>query len=248
MDDVWNNPSMGLVLGYVVDTHPEHNSLDIVLFKDGRQLANVPMAGISMSGESGAIDLPPIERKDGKTNWDRDPLDGDINMMALVGFLETGQAICMGFMSPPTCQMNTTEENRRMRMSRHWSDVYSVTDKDGNTEWKHPSGTVVRIAEEPETDIAIHAYDKNWNIKRNLDRAVGILIKVDSDGQKIKILLKKDGDIEVEAEGKITVKAKGEIKVESEEKITLKAPTITLDGDVNVTGTLTHGGPPCCCC
>lgn len=48
----------GIVVGKVVDVHPEHNSVDVRVMSDRRRLIGVPVVGSGNSGTTGVIDLP----------------------------------------------------------------------------------------------------------------------------------------------------------------------------------------------
>ena len=230
-----------IVLGKVVDVHPEHNSVDIRVFNDRRRLIGVPVVGMGNTGNTGLIDLPVPDLTTGRgedTKWDSDNTDKR-DIMALVAFAD-GSPVCLGFVYPPITQMTFDgEQAKERRLFRHASDVYSSIDKDGNVEVAHPSGTWFGMSERPtKTKLTEKDYDQKWQVKRNLARAVHGVISwwngpekkekarahVTPSGdmmvwlnEKLRLLVGSDGGaataVEMTAGGKITMHANGGIRI-----------------------------------
>lgn len=247
---------MSLELAVVVDTHPDDNSVDAVLVRNGGRLVGAQVAGMGASGRTGSIDLPEVKKTGDK--WDITQRDKDgQDVIAVIGYVGNSP-IVLGFLTPQISQM--TFDDKRMKFSRHQSDVMSMIDGDGNIQLTHPSGAYVRIGETPDSvDLAGKNADKNLKADRNTDKKVHVRIGLADD--KVVVTLTPDGDVRlemkrdlfIEAEGKADIKvtgnvtaeiggnlsasvegttsvnSKGAVNVETDASATVKAQTVTLD-------------------
>lgn len=230
-----------IVLGKVVDVHPEHNSVDIRVLSDRRRLIGVPVVGSGNTGTTGVIDLPVPDLTTGRdedSKWVSGNTDKR-DIMAVVAFVE-GAPVCLGFCFPPITEMTFEgDEAKERRLYRHASDYYSLIDKDGNVEVAHPSGTWFGMSERPsKTRLTEKDYDKQWQVKRNLARAVHGVISWWNGGEKkekarahvtpggdllvwlnekLRLLVGADGGaasaLEMGADGKITMHANGGVRI-----------------------------------
>lgn len=231
----------GIVVGKVVDVHPEHNSVDVRVMSDRRRLIGVPVVGSGNSGTTGVIDLPVPDLTTGRdedSKWKSGNTDKR-DILAVIAFVG-GAPVCLGFIYPPITEMTFEgEEAKERRLYRHASDYYSTLDKDGNVEVAHPSGTWLAMSERPtKTRLTEKDYDEKWQVKRNLQRAVHGVISwwngpekkerarahLTPGGdllvwlqQKLRLFVGADGGaaaaIEMTQAGKITIHANGGIRI-----------------------------------
>lgn len=181
---------MNLRKAIIVDTHPEDNSVDLVLCDDGSRLSGVPVLVHNASARSGGVDLPEVPQKADK--WDITKRDGQ-DMEAYVGYMGAGNPVVIGFAYPQVSQM--TFKDKKRRFNRHQSDVYTTITGNGDVELYHPSGAYVRIAESLDhEDLERKNFDESLVLDRNKDRQVGM--RVSLGGVTIDI---KDGEVNITA-------------------------------------------------
>jgi len=186
--------------GIVVASHPEDHSVDLVMCDDGARLSGVPVMSQSGSARSGSVDMPEMPNSAGEEKWDVTKRHGQ-DMEALVAVMGRGNPIVVGFIYPQISQM--TFEDKKRRFSRHQSDVYHTTDGSGNTEFYHPSGAYVRIAESTgHEDLEKKNFDESLTLDRNKDKKVSI--HVQASGGKSSITIHEDGTVTINASSKIT--------------------------------------------
>lgn len=193
--------TLEMCLARVVDIHPKENSVDVRVLRDNRRFTSVPVVGPSNTGTSGTVDLsiPDLTTgRDEKSKWDSVGTDKR-DTIAVIGFAD-GAPLCFGFIMPPISEMTMPDEiGKERRLSRHASDVYSSTDKDGNSEWCHPSATWVAATETPQKfKLTEKDYDGLWRVKRNVDRALHGIISWWHGGEKkekARLHLKPVGDL-----------------------------------------------------
>src|SRR5574343_844789 len=94
--------------GIVVDTHPEDNSVDLVMLDDGARLVGVKVMAFGASTRTGTIDLPEIPEK--KDKWDITKPTGQ-EVEADVGCIGR-QPYVAGFFFPPKNQMLWKDKKR----------------------------------------------------------------------------------------------------------------------------------------
>lgn len=208
-----------ITLARVTAVHPETGAIDCVCIATRRRFAGVRVVQPGASSNTGRLDLP--EPKLGADSSQTDPALmplGAREVVAVIAFFG-GRALCLGFVPPRTSQMYF-EAGRRI--DRHQSDVYTTIDANGNTEWRHPSGTLVRISESatPE-DLTGQDADGSFAITRNTDRAPGLHVRLANGGQtKFELVATPDGNVTMSVAGTLTV----------------NAPTTNWTGDITVTG------------
>ncbi|WP_454144013.1 hypothetical protein [Methylocaldum sp. MU1018] len=191
----------------------------------GRKFAGVRVVQPGASSNTGRIDLPVPEL--GADSSQTDPAKkpaGTREGLAVIA-LFGGHPVCLGFLPPRRSQMYL-EAGRRI--DRHQSDVYSTIDAEGNTEWRHPSGTMVRISESatPE-DLTGQDTDGAWKIDKNTARAPRLHVRLANGGQtKFELVATPDGNVTMTVAGTLTV----------------NAPTTNWTGDINVSGDITVTG------
>lgn len=178
--------------GIVVDTHPEDNSVDLVL-SDGRRLVGVQVLAGSASARTGKIDLPEVPPKANK--WDITKTDGQ-DIIAVVDWVDGEIPLVVGFLYPQISQM--TFADKRLKFERHQSDWIKTIDGDGNFQMAHPNGAYIRIAESTEfVDYSGRNFDENLAVDRNTDKQVHIHIQ--QAGGVMTMTVFPDGRIAIKA-------------------------------------------------
>lgn len=215
-------------IGYVVATHPEDHSVDLVMADNGERLIGVQVPTMNASTRTGTIDLPAVPDK--RDKWDITQLTGQ-DMKAIVGFVGRNPVV-RGFLYPQVNQM--LSKDPKMRIDRHQSDVMTTIDGDGNIQLTHPSGTYIRIGETPDkVDMAGKNSDGSSAFDRNTGRMVNIRIGL--AGGVLELTMTPTGGV--------LLKAAQGVNIEAGEASTFKAPSITLDAaETHITGGLTVGG------
>lgn len=233
-------------LGYVVKTHPEDHSVDLVMCDDGTRLIGVQAMSVGGSARTGHVDMPEVPEK--KDKWDITKPNGQ-DQKAVVAFSKYGP-IVMGFLLPQVSQM--TFKDGKRRMNRHQSDVYHTIDGDGNMELHHPSGAYVRMGEDLDhEDLSNKNFDESFKIDRNTDKKVGGRVSISGATAQVD----KDGNFKVSIKDTlITIDKDGNCKIKSDKDVVIEAPNLIVkngnvkvpDGDVTA-GTVSlknhvHGG------
>lgn len=216
---------MSLFIAKVVDVHPEGNTIDVTFAADGRWVPAIPVIGSALSGNTGLVDLPVPDLTTSRTYPDKHKSENTDkrDILAIIGDVD-GVFVCLGFISPPVCEMNFPKEiGEERRIDRHASDVYAWTDKDGNTQSCHPNGSYATLGESAsKLDLTEKDYDKKWRIKRNLNRVIQFFFMLVNGSQtKFTAWVKPDGSTEIYAAGPITIT--------SDVHIQLTAPRIDLN-------------------
>lgn len=181
-----------LELGRVVAVHPEDNSVDIVLVTTGARVPGVQVLAPHGSSNSGFTDLQePAPSGDQWDNTQRREWD----TFAAVGFF-AGRPVVIGFLLPQVSEVLFKRKN--FRVDRHASDWYQTIDDAGNVEWCHPSGSYLRVAEDPEhEDLTGQDFDKKWSQKRNLDKQpwLSVLLRNQAGGEVMRLRADPQGNV-----------------------------------------------------
>ncbi len=112
---------MDIRYGVVVATHPEDNSVDLVMTDNFARVAGVQVLTANGNGAYGRTDLYAPEEKSGDAKWDMTKV-GPKNPIACVLFGQ-GMPVVVGFRLPQVNQTTFSEKN--LRVDRHSSEVYS---------------------------------------------------------------------------------------------------------------------------
>ena len=224
-----------LRLGYVVKTHPEDHSVDLVMCDDGTRLIGVQAMSIGGSARTGHVDLPEVPEK--SDQWDITQTNGQ-DQKAVVGFSKSGPVV-MGFLLPQIIQM--TFEDGKRRMNRHQSDVYHTVDGDGNMELYHPSGAYARMGESLDhEDLTSKNFDQSFKTDRNTDKKVGGRVNI--AGATVEV--DKDGNFKLSIKNTtMTIDKDGNLQMKSDKDVTIEAPNVNVkNGNLNVlNGDVTAG-------
>lgn len=209
-----------LRLAKVAETHPEDNSVDIVMVDDGSRYAGAICATPFAAKNSGVSNMPSVTPA-GADKWDLTVASDDAQL-AIVGFLGPTAPIVLGFLFPQVNQVLFKDKNRRI--DRHASDVYTSTDAAGNFELFHPSGTYMRVGTAAEhEDLTGKDFDAKWAIGKNTDKAVFVRLLVANAGaQKAVVTIDPDGNINIDHAGDLTTHTAGKA-------------TLVIDGDLSAT-------------
>ncbi len=212
---------MGLSLAHVVRYYPESNTADIVRVEDGWRAARVPVIAGQASTSSGlhqVVDPESISPEGAPTAPDARVV------IAVVAYHDRGAPIILGFL-PPAVRETLFADGRYV--NRLASDVYVTVDKDGNTEWFHPSGTYVRIAETPDhEDLTKRDFNSRWNIHRNTGRRPHLKVSIGGGGIE-------QANLWVDPGGNVRLLARGAVVIDS--------PSVTIAGDLLVGGRIFAG-------
>lgn len=226
-------------LARVVAVHPEANSVDIQVMRDGRRIAGVQCVGQFCGTDFGVSGMVPPAAE----GYDKAP-SGTRDIMAVVAFMGT-HSIVLGFLYPQVCQMLFGEVGRFI--SRYPSDVYSTVSPTGDFEFYHPSGAFVRFGESTaHEDLTGKDYDGKWRASKNTGRKVSI--HVEQAGGTAAVTIDPDGNVFIEHDGDLAVKTGGKASFSSGGAMSFTAPNIKLtgatkiDGDLTVTGDAVAGG------
>lgn len=211
----------------VIAIHPEDNSCDVMILRDGTKLMGLQVQSSSASTNTGLIDLvQPADAPGGQwtTRTDRD-------VVAIVDFCDDMPFIS-GFLFPQICEMTFKEPNRKI--DRHASDFYHTVDAAGNAEWFHPSGTYLRMGESPaHEDLTGKDFDKKWKITKNTARAPHVQLVI-ANGGDVKLTIHAD------PAGNLTVtSAAGTATLVFPGGVTVDTPLATFTGDLKADGDIT---------
>jgi phage baseplate assembly protein gpV len=224
-----------LDIARVVETRPESHAVDLEFMADGRRLSGVQVMSRSAGTDMGLSDLSqPAQTGYGALNT------AVRDVYAVVGYF--GQTpVVLGFLFPQVAQCLFPDRDRMVY--RHASDVYMTIDAAGNTEVCHPSGTYLRIGTSPaHEDLTGRDYDKLWKIRRNTDKAVHVHLSVKNGGAEVaSINVDPTGNVTESNVGALSASVGGAASVTSGGAMTLTAPTITLNGQTTINGSLTQG-------
>ena len=221
----------GLRKGYVVATHPEDHSVDLVMADDGSRMIGVQVLTPNGSTRSGSIDMPAVPEKANK--WDISKITGQ-DQLAIVGFLGTNPVV-LGFLYPQVNQMLFSDPKRKIE--RHQSDVYKSIDGDGNIELHHPSGLYVRIGETPDhEDLGGKDIDQKFQQDRNTGRS--LFVRLETPKGNYQLTINPDGDCLIKMVGRLDTLVDKTILEQAGSLIKNQAPNIVFDGEVFITGDL----------
>ena len=214
-------------IGYVVETHPEDHSVDLVMADDGSRVVGAQVQTADASARSGSSGLPKITPKGGD-KWDITNVPDDA-MKAVVSYTMNRSPIVTGFLHPQINQMTPKKGDFGFR--RRWpSDVEATVSDSGDVQVTHPNGTYMRIGES--TEKAVPQVADKTATDRNTGRAVSVHVGL--AGGVLHLTLKPDGSVEL-------VGAKGAL-LQFGEASTIRAPALILDADVSVAGDLAVAG------
>lgn len=215
-------------MAQVVRLYPGAARADIVFFDNGFRSPAVPILFGSVSTNTGSHDLPALSDFNSETPLGEAP---DRGMIAIVGATNGGPVI-LGFLAPQFAQTLFNEPDRFVH--RTGSDVYSTVDAAGNTELYHPSGTYIRIGQNPEhEDLSGKDANQAWSIRRNTDSAPHLRIRVANAGQAVVTL-------DVRPDGRVTLEA-AQVEITAPE-VVLNADQTTINGNVTVAGFVEAAG------
>lgn len=214
-------------LGYVVATHPEDHSVDLVMCDDGTRLIGVQVMSVGGSARTGHVDMPEVPETNNK--WDITKPNGQ-DQKAVVVFSKAGPVV-MGFLLPQISQM--TFKDGKRRMNRHQSDVYHTIDGEGNMELHHPSGAYVRMGEKLDhEDLSNKNFDESFKIDRNTDKKVGGRVSISGAEAQVD----KDGNFKLSIKNtEVTIDKDGNCKIKSDKDVIIEAPNLIVkNGNVKV--------------
>lgn len=221
-------------VGYVVATHPEDHSVDLVMVDDGSRVVGAQVVTPNGSTRSGSVDMPAVPEKADK--WDVTKPTGQ-DMKALVAFVGRTPVVT-GFLYPQINQMLLKDP--KTRIDRHQSDVLQVIDGDGNIDIRHPSGFAIRIGETPD-----HLNPESMNADGNLaqDRNTGRkpYMRITMADNAARITISPTGAIKIECQQTLEVDAQGAVTIKTPVSITNDTPNTYCTGNLTVAKSLLTG-------
>lgn len=237
--------SDSLVIGVVVATYPEGQSIDVLIGEDGSRLSNIQVMAPGGSSNTGRVDLPAIGAALGEARWD---ITGPVEryVRAVLAYYR-GIPVCIGFLLPQITQMTFQREN--FRVERHASDVYSTVNAAGDMETYHPSGTYLRIGASPaHEDLTARDFDRQWAIGNNTGAAVHAHLVVANAGNVVatididpggNVTLTHAGNLTTTTAGNATLNVSGALAVNVTGNVAVAAQggvSVTAGGGVTVSG------------
>lgn len=241
---------MSLKLGIVTAVHPEDRSVNLVMVEDGSRLAGVQVLGEMLTDRSGRFDLHETGTSADGDEWSVTAARDQQQVIAAVGYIGRTPVV-LGFMPQQILQM--TFKRLNFRIDRHPSDVYSSLDNEGNFEWSHPSGSFVRVAEDPEhEDLTGQDADGKFKVDRNTARAPWLSVLIKNSGAEVaRVRIDPSGNVALDHAGNLTSHTGGNAAITVDGTTTatltgaavLNAPAgLTINGNVATVGTLTNNG------
>jgi len=225
---------MSLRRGIVVAVHPEDHSVDLVMADDGQRLIGVQVLTPNGSTRSGRVDLPAVPEKADK--WDVTKQTGQ-DQFAMVAYLGSNPVV-IGFMYPQINQM--LHKDPKLMIDRHQSDVMTMIDGDGNFQWTHPSGTYIRIGENPDkVDPANKNADSSLAVDRNTGKQVSV--RIGMAGGAAVVTIAPSGAISITSKATLGIQTDGAVSVKCS-AATVDTPTAHFTGNVNVDGDVVASG------
>lgn len=212
----------------IVASHPEANSVDVVVMRTAAVVSGVQvlcgMAGAD-HGSSGL--MQPVEQA--ATKPSAAPIDPAQVQYGILGY--AGQPVLIGFLHPQVSQTLFTEKNRFMW--RHPADVYATVRDNADLELSFPSGTFIRIGAAPaHEDLTGKDYDKKFKIARNLDSAPWLSVAIANAGAAPHTTLT------IDPSGNVTFENAGNLSAYVHGNATLHVggnTTAQLDGNLSAT-------------
>lgn len=211
----------------VYAVHPESHTVDCLVISDGRRMPGVRVGSPFASGASGTVDLPEPVLGPGD-----DPALAPIGpreMFAVLVFGRGGMAVCPCFVYPHVAQTMFAEAN--LRLSRHVSGVYTLTDTSGNTEWRHPSGTRLRVGATADfKPLAGQDFDGIWDIPAGGAAHVRVVV-ANAGADQVTIGIDPSGHISLTGTGNLSLDVAGNLTLHADGQITIEA-----GGSVQISG------------
>jgi phage gp45-like len=254
---------VSLDLGIVTAVHPGDRSIDVVMVRDASRVAGVLVLGEMITDRSGRTDLHETGTPSDGDQWSVTALRDQQQIVAVIGYVGGRNPVCMGFLPQQVVQM--TFDRLNFRVDRHPSDVYETLDNAGNYEWHHPSGSFIRIAEDPNhEDLTGQDVDGRWKLDRNAQRAPWLSVHLKNAGTEVAKLtidpsgnvvydhngnldghtagaatINIDGNATVEVGGNLAATVSGSTSLNSTGNVDVTAPLSTVHGPLTVTGKIT---------
>lgn len=145
----------------VIGTHPDTYTVDVEDWRTGWKCMGVPVMVGPATARTGLADLPVFT--------------DDAPGIAVVDTID-GAPIVMGFLNTRISQMRFADGRA---IWRHDSDVYLSVGRDGETEFRHPSGAMIRIGENvAHEDLTGTDFDREWSIAKNTGKDVKVVLQV----------------------------------------------------------------------
>jgi hypothetical protein len=156
----------------VVGTHPETYSVDLLDWRSGWRMDQVPVMVGPATGRTGAADLPVFSEE-----------SPGLAIMDMVD----GNPVVLGFIHTRLSALRFADGRA---IDRHDSDVYQTIDREGEFELYHPSGAMIRMGEgEAHVDLTGLDHDGQWALAKNTGKTVKLTLQVGAS----KIVISDEG-------------------------------------------------------
>lgn len=217
----------------VVACHPESHAVDIVILDDGRRFSGVQVLSPMAGGNVGLVDLPSPSVTDPLKPFES-ANTGVRDIFCLVDFVSRDIPVVLGFLYPQVSECLFADAN--LRVNRHASDVYHTITETGDIELSHPSGSFIKISEDPaHVDLTGLDYDARWKIKNNLERLPNIRVVVANiNGVQATITIDLAGNVSLVNAGNVGINTAGTTTVVSGGEVSLTAPNVVIDATVHI--------------
>lgn len=228
-----------LRIAKVVKVLDKGRACDIVFVDNGAQASKVQVMSPDAATDCGVSGLitptEPDEPYGAKTTEER-------IVYAAVGFVAGNLPVILGFFYPQVSQMMFDRPN--FRIYRHPSDVYVTFNDAGDVEVFHPSGTYLRIGEDPaHEDLEGQDFDQKFAITRNTDKEVHVKLQVRNGGEdKASLHILPTGDVQLTTVADVTATVGGDVALSVSGSITSSAAAWNHTGDIVVDGEVTANG------
>jgi hypothetical protein len=195
----------------VLRAYPEQYAVDLWYPDNGTMQAGVQVATPFAGTDYGWADLP---RPDEVDDADAGQYGSERYVIAVTAATHSGVAVVIGFLFPQVSQiLFAGEGEERKAVHRKASHVYSSHSDGGDSEWYHPSGTYVRVAENPEhEDLEGQDFDSTFQTTRNTEKRVHITVVVANGGEeKARLHIDPDGNLDIFFAGNVVAEITGDV-------------------------------------
>lgn len=218
-----------LRLGRITKVWHESRTADVLIL-DGSGPA--PVLRVPVLTDPDTWNVPDVEHSG------TDAGTGARELFCALAPLGIGRWAIVGFL-PAAKRPSMFADGRNM--TRKSNGAYVTSDKNGNMELYHPSGTFVRIGTPGHESLLGKDLDEQFDIPANTASTPTITIGLAAAGvSKGTITIKPDGGISITTEGAIDITTQGTVDITSEGAVSLTtqgAATITAEDTITLSTT-----------
>lgn len=204
-----------LRLGRITKVWHESRTADVLIL-DGSGPA--PVLRVPVLTDPDTWNVPDVEHSG------TDSATGARELFCALAPLGIGRWAIVGFL-PGAKRPSMFADGRTM--TRQSNGAYVTSDKTGNMELYHPSGTFIRIGTPGHESLLGKDLDEQFDIPANTASAPTITIGLAAGGV---------------SKGSITIDPDGTLSITTDGTVAITTATLTLTGDLEVTGAVTATG------